>query len=179
MRQVFKYGREGIQWRFLYTRWRWLFHCNTWFIEYVINDSYISDIFTRSSNLWIVHSLYIAVTRSYIWYVTAIHDGFTLYDIWYVSNAAYSILCMSLWRFIMEDIPQIKNVYKSMLLIQNKKFSHYFRFYHESTNCTCICSQVTAMITVDSTTICELVDIIPTLRQSDCQIPNSVSAYAV
>ena len=35
-----------------------------------MNDSDISDIVTRSYNIWPLHSSYIAVTRSYIWYVT-------------------------------------------------------------------------------------------------------------
>ena len=44
-----------------------------------MNDSVISDIFPRSSNMPLVHSSYIAVVRSYISYVSAIHNAFTIY----------------------------------------------------------------------------------------------------
>ena len=50
-----------------------------------MNDSVISDIFPRSSNMRLVHSSYIAVIRSYISYVTAIHNAFTIHIVyvWY------------------------------------------------------------------------------------------------
>ena len=44
-----------------------------------MNDSVISDIFPRSSNMRLVYSSYIAVIRSYISYVTAIHNAFTIH----------------------------------------------------------------------------------------------------
>ena len=44
-----------------------------------MDDSDTSDIFTRSDNIWLVYSSYIAVTRSYIWYVTVIHNVFIIY----------------------------------------------------------------------------------------------------
>ena len=44
-----------------------------------MDNSDTSDIFTRSDNIWLVYSSYIAVTRSYIWYVTVIHTVFTIY----------------------------------------------------------------------------------------------------
>ena len=42
--------------------------------EYVVNDSSISDIWTRDTNIWRVNESYVAGTIEYIWYVTVLHN---------------------------------------------------------------------------------------------------------
>ena len=52
-----------------------------WKISAVLLLILMSHLIYRTllSNLWLVHSSYIVVTRPYIWYVTAIHNVFIMY----------------------------------------------------------------------------------------------------
>ena len=49
-------GNEVVQFSCLCSCWRiCLFHCHIQYIEYVMDDSDILDVFTHSSNIWLVH----------------------------------------------------------------------------------------------------------------------------
>ena len=49
-------GNEVVQFSCLYPCWRiCLFHCHIQYTEYVMDDSDILDVFTHSSNIWLVH----------------------------------------------------------------------------------------------------------------------------
>ena len=76
-------------------------------------DNDISDVFTRSFNIWLLHSSYIAVTRSYIWYVTVIHNVFTIYVRMYIHTHIYVyiyIYTYKLWVYISKYYKIIKIV---------------------------------------------------------------------
>ena len=67
----------------------------------------LENEFTRSSNIWLVHSSYIVVARSYNWYVIVIHNVFIIYmykssnnfDTMCISSNALSLFITWLWLF--------------------------------------------------------------------------------